>query len=255
VADEMIPISWYAVLTSTSIQSYLDTFELMSDPQLQAFEQEGTKFGKLIYSGFAGYSDYEGVLKETKELISVLTGTLRIRQEPKPISIVKIVGVFEGGREEKFPPHGRTVTGRWGIGTITRAPGAKTWPTTEQFMVEYVIRSGDQLVKDALRYMSSSPDFFGLFKVLEVIRWDLGKADLDKGYQLVWQRGWVTEEKLKDFSFTANKAHRHWDEKRPAPKMDLEDARFMFSRIIAEWIAERAGLKLPPVGMRPGWGA
>ena len=58
VADEMIPVSWYAVLTSTSIQSYLDTFELMSDPQLQAFEQEGTKFGKLIYSGFAGYSDY-----------------------------------------------------------------------------------------------------------------------------------------------------------------------------------------------------
>jgi len=52
--------------------------------------------------------------------------------------------------------------------------------------------------------------------------------------------------------FTANKAHRHWDENRPAPKMDLQDARIMFSRIIEEWIAERAGLRLPPVNMRPG---
>lgn len=67
-------------------------------------------------------------------------------------------------------------------------------------MVEYAVRSGDQLVKDALRYMSNSPDFFGLFKILEVICWDLGKGDKEKGYRLIWQRGWVTEDKLKDFS-------------------------------------------------------
>jgi hypothetical protein len=225
----------------------------MSDPQLQLFEKDGTKFGKLFYSGFANYSDYEGVLRETRELISLLTGTLRIRQEPVPISIVNIVAVFEDGREEKFPPHGRPTSGSWGMPVITRKPGAKPRPTTEQFMVEYVIRSGDQLVKDALRYMSSSPDFFSLFKVLEVIRWDLGKGDLEKGYPLVWQRGWVTEENLRDFTFTANKAYRHWDEKRPVPKMGLQEARIMFSRIIEEWIAERAGLQLPPV--RPGWRA
>ena len=62
----------------------------------------------------------------------------------------------------------------------------------------------------------------------------------------------VTEDKLEDFSFTANKLHRHWDEKRPKPKMDLQDARIMFSRIIEEWIAERAGLQLPPVNTRQG---
>ena len=119
-------------------------------------------------------------------------------------------------------------------------------------MVEYAVRSGDQLVKDALRYMSNSPDFFGLFKILEVICWDLGKGDKEKRYSLIWQRGWVTEDKLKDFSFTANKLHRHWDKKRPKPKMDLQDARIMFSRIIEEWIAERAGLQLPPVNTRQG---
>jgi hypothetical protein len=61
--------------------------------------------------------------------------------------------------------------------TLMRKPGAKPRPTTEQLMVEYVVRSGDPLVKDVLRYMSShTPDFFDLFKVLEVIGWDLGKG-------------------------------------------------------------------------------
>jgi hypothetical protein len=255
MTDQIIPINWYAVLTAGSIQTYLDTFQLMSDPQLHPLEQDGTRFGKLICSGFTGYSDYEGVLKETRELVSLLTGTLRIRQEPGAISIINIVGVFEDGREEKFPPYGRPTRVSSGMGYMVRKPGAKPRPTTEQFMVEYVVRSGDQLVKDALRYMSGSPDFFDLFKILEVIRWDLGKGDMEKGYSLLWQRGWVTEDQLRDFSFTANKIHRHWDEKRPRPKMDLQQARIMFSRIIEEWIAERAGLQLPPVNMRPGWRA
>jgi hypothetical protein len=257
VTDEMVPVSWYAVLTtgSEAIQSYLDTFELMRDPQLQLLEQDGKKFGKLTYSRFEGYADYEGVLNETRELASLFTGALRIRQEPGPLSIINIVRVFEDGREEKFPPHGRPTRLSLAMGYMMRKPGRKPHPTTEQLMLEYVVRSGDQLVKDALRYLASAPDFFSLFKVLEVIRWDLGKGDIDKGYPLVWQRGWVAEEKLKDFSFTANKAHRHWDEKRPLPKMDLQDARIMFSRIIEEWIAERAGLQLPPVNMRPGWRA
>src|ERR1700746_1738511 len=253
-ADEKIPINWYAVVSTGSkpIQPYLDCFELLTEPKSLPIEQDGQKLAKLTYSGFAGYTDYESVLKEARELISVLTGTLRIRQGPAALSILNIVGVFEDGREKKFPAHGRSIRGSWGMPTLMRKPGSKSRPTTEQFMVEYVVRSGDRLVKDVLGYMSNSPDFFGLFKILEVIRWDLGKGDIEKGYPLVWERGWVTEEKLKDFSFTANKAHRHWDEKRPAPKMGLQEARIMFSRIIEEWIAERGGLRLPPRGTAPG---
>jgi hypothetical protein len=162
MADEKAPVNWYAVVTtaSHSIQRYLDRFELLTDPRLLPFEQDGQTLGKLTYSGFAEYADYEGVLKEARELISVLTGTLRIRQGPDPLSIVNIVGIFEDGREEKFPPHGRSIRGSWGMPTLIRHPGAKPRPTPEQFMVEYVIRSGDPLVKDVLRYMSRSPDFF-----------------------------------------------------------------------------------------------
>jgi hypothetical protein len=255
MADEKTPVDWYAVVStgSDTIQPYLERFELLTDPKLLPFEQDEQRLGKLTYSGFAGYTDYEGVLKEARELISVLTGTLRMRQGPGPLSIVNIVGIFEDGREEKFPPHGRSIRGSWGMPTLIRHPGAKPRPTTEQFMVEYVIRSGDPLVKDVLRYMSRSPDFFDLFKVLEVIGWDLGEGSKSKGYRRIRERGWVTKKRLKEFKLTADKTYRHWDKDHPAPQMDLQEARIMFSRIIEEWIAERAGLQLPPVSMREGW--
>jgi len=157
----MVPVRWYAVLTtgSEAIQSYLDTFELMRDPQLQLLEQDGEKFGKLTYSRFEGYADYEGVLNETRELVSLFIGALRIRQEPGPLSIINIVRVFEDGREEKFPPHGRPTRLSLAMGYMMRKPGRKPHPTIEQLMLEYVVRSGDQLVKDALRYLANAPDF------------------------------------------------------------------------------------------------
>jgi hypothetical protein len=139
MADEKTPVDWYAVVStgSDNIQPYLERFELLTDPRLLPFEQDEQRLGKLTYSGFAGY----GALKEARELISVLTATLRIRQGPGPLSIVNIVGIFEDGREEKFPPHGRSIRGSLGMPTLIRHPGAKPRPTTEQFMVEYVIRS------------------------------------------------------------------------------------------------------------------
>ena len=90
MAEEKIPVNWYAVVETEphSIEPYLATFELLAEPQLLPFEQDGRKLGKLTSSGFAGYADYEGVLKEARELISVLTGTLRIRQGPGPLSII-----------------------------------------------------------------------------------------------------------------------------------------------------------------------
>ena len=64
MVDEMIPVNWYAVVGTGphSIEPYLVTLELLADPRLLPFQQDGQKLGKLIYSGFAGYEDYEGVL-------------------------------------------------------------------------------------------------------------------------------------------------------------------------------------------------
>jgi hypothetical protein len=156
MSHKNVPLSWYAILNNSILQ-YLDMFELMKDPRLERLDVSGQQFGKLTYSAFDRHADYEVVLYETQELVALLTGTLRIRQGPGPFSIVNIVGVFEDGREEKFPPHGRPVRICLDLvnTVILRMPGAAPRPTTEQYIMEYVIRSGNQRVKDVLHYLSN----------------------------------------------------------------------------------------------------
>src|ERR1700720_3051758 len=122
-------------------------------------------------------------------------------------------------------------------------PGFAPRPTTEQYIMEYVIRSGNQRVKDVLHYLSNPPDFFNLYKILEVITKDLGKRSKNKGFTLIKKRGWATKKDLDAFNNTANNVHRHWKENRPAPEMNLQEAVLMSRRIIRKWIEELAGLQ------------
>jgi len=194
MANENVPLSWYAILKAGPIQPYLDMFELMMDPRLEPLDVNGQKYGKLTYSGFDRYVDYEGVLHETQELVSLLTGTLRIRQGPGPLAIVNIMRVFADGREEKFPPHGRPV--RLVLDLVSafsvRKPGIEPRPTFEQYIMEHVIRSDDRLVRDVLHYLANPPDFFNLYKILEVISLDLGNGSKPEGFSLIEKRGWAT---------------------------------------------------------------
>jgi hypothetical protein len=99
MADEKVPLSWYAILKG-NIQPYLDMFELMKDPRLEPIDVNGQKCGKLTYSAFDGYVDYEGVLHETQEWVALLTGTLRISQGPGPLSIANIMGFSRMGERK-----------------------------------------------------------------------------------------------------------------------------------------------------------
>ena len=242
MADENVPFSWHAILKAE--QPYLDMFELLKDPRLEPLDVNGQKCGKLTFSAFARYVDYEGVLHETQELVALLTGTLRISQGPGPLSIVNILRVFADGREEKFPPYGRPVRISLDLVNVVsvRKPGVTPRPTTEQYIMEHVIRSDDRLVKDVLHYLSNPPDFFNLYKILEVISLDLGKDSKSKGNRLLRKRGWATKEELKDFWITADNVHRHWKENPPPSQMNLQEAVLMCRRIIKGWVAERAGL-------------
>ena len=243
MADENVPFSWHAILKAE--QPYLDMFELLKDPRLEPLDVNGQKCGKLTFSAFARYVDYEGVLHETQELVALLTGTLRISQGPGPLSIVNILRVFADGREEKFPPYGRPVRISLDLVNVVsvRKPGVTPRPTTEQYIMEHVIRSDDRLVKDVLHYLSNPPDFLNLYKVLEVISKDLGKGSKKKGFSLIEERGWATKKDMDAFKNTAE-FHRHWDH--PAPQMNLQEAVVMCRRIMKGWVAELAGLQVPP---------
>lgn len=109
--------------------------------------------------------------------------------------------------------------------------------------MEHVIRSDDRLVKDVLHYLSNPPDFFNLYKILEVIAKDLGKGSKNKGFSLIKKRGWAIKKDLDAFHNTANNVHRHWKENRPATEMNLQEAVLMSRQIIKGWVAERAGLQ------------
>ena len=78
-----------------------------------------------------------------------------------------------------------------------------------------------------LHYLSNPPDFFNLYKILEVISLDLGNGSKPKGFSLIEKRGWATETDLDAFKNTANNVHRHWNENRQAPQMDLQEALIM----------------------------
>jgi hypothetical protein len=224
MADKNVPLSWYAILIAG--EPYFDMFELMKDPRLEPVDINGQRFGKLTYSAFDDYEDYERVLHETQELVALLTGTLRISQGSGPprisLDFVNMISV--------------------------RNPASTPHPTTEQYIMEYVIRSGNQRVKDVLHYLSNPPDFFNLYKILEVITKDLGKGSKGskhKAYSLIEKRGWATKTDLDAFDYTANNVHRHWKENRTAPRMNLQEAVIMSRRIIRGWVADLAGL-VPP---------
>jgi len=244
VADKDVAPTWFAILKAehNHIQPYLDEFELMKDPRLEPLEANGEKYTKLTYSVFDRYVDYERVLHEAVELIALLTGALRIRQGPGALAIVNVVKVFPDGREEKFPPYAQPLRISLDlVGFIgVRKPGIPPRPTIEQYIMEHVIRSDDQLVRDVLHYLSNPPDFFNLYKILEVISLDLGNGSKPKGFNHIEKRGWATKTELDTFKNTADNVHRHWKKNRPAPQMHLQEAVLMSRKIIMGWVVERA---------------
>jgi hypothetical protein len=124
--------------------------------------------------------------------------------------------------------------------------------------VLFAHRSGNPLVSDVLRFLALSPDWFGLYKILEAIRTDL-KAENKKdsraeskrdskaknkkvGKQLIVDNGWATQAELDKFDTTAEYHHRHWKteaQKQAHPvQMNLIDARLLVGRIITKWIVD-----------------
>jgi hypothetical protein len=98
--------------------------------------------------------------------------------------------------------------------------------------------SGKVLVANVLHLLALSPDWFGLYKALEVVRYDLntiaGKRDGDK---FIVDRGWATNDELEAFNTNALH-HRHWKREVLPTPMDIIDARQLVGRIITKWIIE-----------------
>jgi hypothetical protein len=258
------PKHWYVILSGW-VDVYIDNFATMQDPSLERLEGEEGQLLKLTSSTFAGLSDYEEVLDDAQKWVHLIAGAMHIKQDPGPMRIINVVGVFDDGTTKKYPPNHRPVKLIFGIPTMRRNPAAARWNkgaaprrTFEESVVLFTHRSGNPLVRDVLRFLSPSPDWFGLYKALEVIRRDLkaeskrdsksigknGSKSVTKkvGKKLIVDNGWATEADLRKFDLTAEYHHRHWKseaEKRAHPvQMNLIDARRLVGDIVMKWIID-----------------
>jgi hypothetical protein len=238
MSEIRIPEHWY-VIVSGWLDPYLTIFATMEDPSLERLETEGPQLAKLGSSSFSNLADYEEVLNDARDLVQLMMGAMGINQDPGPLQIVNVIGVYGDGSTEKYPPHGRR-TGtsiRLGIPTTTGwVEGATPRATFEQSVVLFARRSGNTLVTDVLRFLALSPDWFGLYKALEIVRFDLNNAEGKKsGNKFIVANGWATNDEMNAFHTTAE-WHRHWKRKAPPTPMDIIDARQLVGRIITQWI-------------------
>jgi hypothetical protein len=168
----------------------------------------------------------------------MITGAMKIKQNPSKLEIVNIVGVFEDGTTKKYPPWGPPTSVRFGLVTGVGKEGAKPRITFELSVVLFAHQSGNPLVGDVLRYFARSPDWFDLYSIMQIVRLDLNKTGRKKaGDTLICNRKWADDHELDAFNRTVQH-HRHPLVPLPKGPMDLIDARRLVGRIVEQWIIE-----------------
>jgi hypothetical protein len=180
-------------------------------------------------------------------------GAMHINQGPGPLKIVKVVGAFDDGTAKKFPPYGRVRKIRFGMPTITLKEGATPRATFEQSVVLFAHRSKNPLITDALRFLALSPGWFGLYKVIKVVKMnDLSKVAGNRaGFKHIEDNGWATKAEIDAFKATAEH-HRRWNSPAPRTSMDLIDARQLVGGIVRQWIVAVSRRPIAPAaGQEP----
>ncbi|HJU16863.1 MAG TPA: hypothetical protein VJ770_10375 [Stellaceae bacterium] len=253
MGEEKAPRQWYAILKAVatsldetgtadgpwSISAYVWAFAATPGPfSIERLDEEGPEFAKLTSSTFDGLTDYVAVLRDARKWVQMVTGAMKIKQNPSKLEIVNIVGIFDNGTIRKYPPHAPPVSISVGLGTGVGKEGAKPRMTFELAVVLFAYRSGNPLVGDVLRYFAHSPDWFDLYSIMEIIRLDLNQTGDGKkaGDKRILNRKWANKGELDAFYLTAD-YHRHPRHEPPKP-MSLRDARQLVGRIAEQWMIE-----------------
>ena len=194
-------------------------------------QQSSSGAGDTSTSSFSGLTDYEEVLSDARRWVHLIAGAMHIRQDPGPLEIVNVVEVLDDGTTKKHPPHVRPVGIMLGIPTFTRNPAAAAWnegvwrQSFEEIVVLFARQSNNPYVADVLRFLSLPPDWFALYKALEVVRFDLNEVEGRRaGGEVIVNKGWATTDQLEAFGITAEYHHRHWCRYGSGARSHLEDA-------------------------------
>jgi hypothetical protein len=244
MAEARVPQSWYALVSSDprSLNSYLEHYRSMEDPSLEPMPSEGPDCAKLSSSTFAGFSDYEQVSSEARELAEIMTGAIKVRHGLLAhLDLKNIVGVHSNGDVEKFPTSGRAVSFRIEVGRpIFKDPGREIWIT--QSITRFALQCNNPYVREVLRELARANDWGSFYRIMETIILDLNSDDprhKKDGRDKIVRQGWALDPELTSF-FTTADSYRHRRGQQSARTMQLYEARNLVSRIVESWLGEVA---------------
>lgn len=229
----LLETRWCVVVEGWS-EAYITNFGAIADPSLFA-EDERTLH--LRSTSFEQCDDYESVLDRARDVVTLLVGALHIRQDPGPLTIIKIFERRPDGEVKEWPPYGRPVSVTFGLGTSTGWT-PRPHQTFEEAIVKFCLKEMDTFVQEVLHFMAD-PNWYNLYKVTEIIRYELRLAGFkrSRNREAVSVRGWCTQRDLDRFA-TSAQFHRHYGEARPT--MTLFEARQLIGGIIGRWIRDVA---------------
>jgi hypothetical protein len=235
---EKVAQSWYAVLTSRSLKSYLDHYRAMQDHTLEPMPAEGLECAKLSSSTFTEFTDYEEVLREAQKIAEIMTGAMKVRQGPENLVVRHVAAVYADGSIEKF---GRPVRGRFGTRvTLSFTEEGQVKETLEKAITLFALRCDNPYVQEILRAFAQSDDWNGLYRIMETLRLEINEHHGGRnGHEKMMQWGWVSEPDLTAFRRTAD-SYRHRRDSQTARTMHLDEAQNLVGRVVEAWLREVA---------------
>jgi hypothetical protein len=213
----------------------------MEDPSLEPMPSEGPDCAKLSSSTFAGFSDYEQISSEARELAQIMTGAIKVRHGLAHLDLKNIVGVHSNGDVEKFPPSGRAVSLRIEFGRPVFKDAGREISIT-QTITRFALQCSNPYVREVLRELARADDWFSFYRIMETIILDLNSHDprhKKDGHDKIVRQGWALDPELTSFFKTAD-SYRHRRAQQNARTMELYEARNLVSRIVEAWLGEVA---------------
>ena len=195
---EKVVQSWYAVVTSRSLRSYLDHYRAMQDPALELMPAEGPECARLSSSTFTEFTDHEEVLREAQRIAEIMTGAMKVRQGPENLVARYVAAVYDDGAIEEFR---RPTRGRFGTRvTFFFTEEGQVKETLEKAITLFALRCDNPYVQEVLRTFAQSDDWSGLYRIMETLRREINEHHGGRnGYEKMVRWGWVPKPDLTAF--------------------------------------------------------
>jgi hypothetical protein len=229
--------------STTDILPLLDS---LIDSDLNVVQENEQYF--LRGDDFEVYTEAHDVLVYAESLLPLINGVAKVHfGDADPVKLGNVSRIYPDGHRDVFAFMSATAGGRarvFAALTVTTRNGEVVAPvpgTTIGSRLEVARRCPE--VSLALRFFASSPNWFDLYKVSELIEQDVGNVRGIVG------KGWCNKADFDHFTASANNYHATGSSARHArldwrpmnrPAMTLQEAEDFIRGLLDNWIRLKA---------------